>query len=147
MVRTQCLLERVHVPLSHRPHVPVDGNHRAISFRSFDEPIMFALHGQHRDSLDEVSVCIPRVTQERPCTMSEMNHPSENYDSASEIERLSIIEKEIRLMRNRTIDIVQSAYNLGDYATVATLDRLSDAMDQSASMIHAHIFSLRFGDD
>ena len=79
--------------------------------------------------------------------MSEMNHPSENYDSASEIERLSIIEKEIRLMRNRTIDIVQSAYNLGDYATVATLDRLSDAMDQSASMIHAHIFSLRFGDD
>jgi len=109
---------------------------------------MFALHGQHRDSHSGVSVCIPRVTYERPCTMSDMNYTSQQPDHLrTEIERLSLIESEIGLMRHHIFDIIERSFNIGDKVTVSTLYRLSEAFDESISFFHARAISLQFGDD
>ncbi len=79
--------------------------------------------------------------------MRNMNHDPYTGRQQTEIERLSLIEKELHLMRHHIFDVIERSDHIGDTQTVSILYTLSYALDESISFLEARTISLYFGED
>ena len=94
------------------------------------------------------SRCVFHVSSEKGgSTMRIMNHDPYTGRHQTEIERLSLIEKELHLMRHHIFDVIERSDHIGDAQTVSILYRLSYALDESISFLEARTISLHFGED